>query len=250
MLALLGALKEEILDLRRQMVIEEILNEPACNLHRGKYENRDVLLVQTGLGKERAESATRHVLERYPITTLISLGFAGALVEDLNVGDVIICSTLHRAAGWMQEDLNSQSFCSDANLVTLITEALRETMVKFRCGSSVTMAQPVSSPDAKLGLGRSSHAEVVDMESYWIARIASARQVPFMAVRAISDTVRDSLPPFDQILDSNGTWHWHKAVRYSVFHPQRLVKLLAFYRNAQQARRSLNIVAARLAAKI
>lgn len=250
MLALLGTLKEEISDLRREMVIREVINQSGCKLYRGKYENRDILLVQTGLGKERAESATKHVLEHYPITTLISLGFAGALADDLNIGDVIICCTLHRAKGWMQQDLNPEPFSSDTTLVTMIIEALEDARVKFRCGSSVTVPQPVSSPEAKRDLGRACRAEGVDMESYWIARVASAKRVPFMAVRTISDTVRDSLPPFDQILDSDGTWHWNRAVHYFVFHPQHLVKLLALYRNARQARRSLTIVAGRLAAKI
>jgi len=249
MLALLGALKEEISDLRREMVIREIINQTGCKLYRGKYQNRDILLVQTGLGKGRAESATKHILEHYPITTLISLGFAGALADDLNIGDVIICCTLHRANGWMQQDLNSEPLCSDARLVTLITEALGDAVVRFRCGSIVTVPLPVSSPEAKRDLGKSCRVQVVDMESYWIARIASAKRVPFMAVRTISDTVRDSLPPFDQILDSNGTWHWNRAVHYFVVHPQHLVKLFALYRNAQQARRSLTIIG-RLAAKI
>ena len=111
-------------------------------------------------------------------------------------------------------------------------------MARFFKGSSVTVANPVSEPKAKLALGKAFRAEVVDMESYWISRIAAVNRIPFLSVRAVSDTVRDTLPPFDQFLNS-GQWQWRRAILYFLTHPQQLVNLFCLYRNAQKASRSL-----------
>ena len=204
MIALLGALREEVSGLRRQMSLVEVLAEPTCHVYRGEYRGKDVLLAQTGVGRQRVETATKLILERYSVTTLVSLGFAGALAAQLRVGDMVVCSTLHCATGPIQEATRPRSYRSDEGLLRLATQALEDTGVRFCIGSGVTVPQLVSSPEKKQELGGAFQAHIVDMESYWIARIASDRQIPFVAVRAISDTERDTLPPFDEILTPDG----------------------------------------------
>ena len=229
------------------MILEEVFAWQRCRMYKGKYEKRDVLLLQTGIGRESAEIATKFILEHYPITTLLSLGFAGALTKKSKVGDIIICSTLHCANGLTQRGPKSgETYSSDASLVSLASHALEGTALRFSRGSSVTVTQLVSSPEAKRALGEAFGADIVEMESYWIARIAADRQVPFIAVRAISDSMQDSLLPFDQILTLNGEWQWKKAIPYFTSRPHHLTKLFTLYSNAQQARKSLTTVVNRL----
>lgn len=240
MLVLLGALKEEIVDVRRRMVLEETFAQDDCRMYRGKYRSKDILLVQTGMGREKAERATALVLERYPVTALVSLGFARALTEQSKAGDIILCTTLFCENKHAHEELESvSSYRSSPDLIYLALRALEGTTARFRQGKSVTVSRPVSDPGDKRALGETFHAEVVEMENYWIAGIASASNVPFMAVRIILDTMQDSLPAFDRILDSNGKWRWHGAVPYFVSRPQHLISLFVLYRKARQARRSL-----------
>ena len=83
------------------------------------------------------------------------------------------------------------------------------------------------------------HAHIVDMESYWIARIASAQQIPFIAIRSISDTTQDGVQPFDQILASDGKLLWKKAVLCFLLHPQYLMNVFNLFRNTRPAKRNL-----------
>jgi adenosylhomocysteine nucleosidase len=238
MIAVLGAIREEIIDLRKQMAIEETIAVQGCQIYKGEYRDKDVLLLQTGFGKERVERAAKFILERYPITALISLSFAGALTEELKIGDVIICPVLYYGNEQLHRDSKSGSPCySDADLVLLAAQALCKTF-RLSQGSAVTMEGPVSEPKVKKALGKALSAKGVDMESYWIARIASAENVPFLAVLAVSDAVGDGLPPFDRFWDS-GTWRWERAVLYFLTRPQQLIKLFRLYRNARRARKSL-----------
>jgi hypothetical protein len=101
------------------------------------------------------------------------------------------------------------------------------------------VAQAASTPEAKSALSKAFQADVVDMESYWIGRIASAREVPFLAVRAISDTLRDSLLPFSRFIDMNGKLLQQRAILYFLSHPQHLSKLFALSRSARRARKNL-----------
>ncbi|MBI4304223.1 MAG: hypothetical protein HY665_07820 [Chloroflexi bacterium] len=236
MLALLGALKEELAGIKRLMAIEETISEQGCQVYKGKYQGRGILLAQTGMGREKAEFAASFVLQRYPVTTLVSFGFAGALTGELKVGDVILCSTL--ACGEGMPGLHKSCQC-DISLVTLLAEAMEEKGFSFQLGTSVSVIQPVSSPEAKQALGQTFAADIVDMESYWLARIAADRGIPFLAIRAISDEVSASLAPFDRIMTPDGKWRWQKAVPYYISHPTGVGKLLHLSRDAGRARKSL-----------
>jgi nucleoside phosphorylase len=119
MIALLGALSQEIAGLRRQMAVEEVVANPVCQIHRGQLREKPCILVQTGIGRRRAEKATQSVLERYPVTTLISIGFAGALTPDLTIGDVVACSTVRGASGFGKDEGHAEPYTADANLLAL-----------------------------------------------------------------------------------------------------------------------------------
>ena len=250
MLAIMGAFGQEIVDLRRQMVIEEVVARRDCRLYRGKLKNRDTLLVQTGMGRERAENATQFMLERYPVTAIISLGFAGALAPELRIGDVVVCSTLHGQPGLGQEEQRLEPLSPDANLLSLASQGPGDRAIRFRLGCGVTVLQLNSSTQKMQGLNETFHADIVDMESYWIARIASARQIPFIAIRSISDNMQSSVQPFDQILAPDGELLWKKAVFCFLRHPRYLLNVFTLYRNTRPAKRNLAVFVGHLVTKI
>jgi adenosylhomocysteine nucleosidase len=239
MLAILGAFGQEIVDYRRQMVIEEVVAGPLCRLYRGKFKNKETVLVQTGMGKERAENATRFILERYPITAIISLGFAGALSPQLRIGDVVVCSTLYCAPGSEQKEQRLEPLAPDANLLSLASQGPPDGATRFCLGNGVTVLQLDANPQKMQEFSETFQAHIIDMESYWIARIASARQIPFIAIRSISDTIQHSVQPFDQILASDGSLLWKKAVLTFLSHPQYLINVYTLYRNTRPAKRNL-----------
>ncbi len=249
MLAITGAFGQEVVDLRRQMVIEESVARCGFRLYRGKLKSKDTLLVQTGMGRQRAENATQFVLERYPVTAIISLGFAGALNPELRIGDVVVCSTLYGQTGSGQEK-QDEPCAPDANLLSLASQGAGDRATRFHLGSGVTVLQLNASTQKMQGLSETYHADIVDMESYWIARIASARQIPFIAIRSISDNMQSSVQPFDRILDSDGELLWKKAALCFLLHPWYLLNVFTLYRNSRPAKRNLAAFVADLVAKI
>ena len=250
MIAILGAFGQEIVDLRRQIVIEEVVYRRDFRLYRGKLKNKDTILVRTGMGKERAENATQFVLEHYPVTAIISLGFAGGLAPELRIGDVVVCATLYGQPGPGEEKQRLEPLAPDANLLSLASQGRVDRAAPWYLGCGVSVLQLNSSTQKMQGLSETFHADIVDMESYWIARIASARQIPFIAIRSISDNLQSSVQPFDRILASDGELLWKKAMLCFLLHPRYLTNVFTLFRNTRLAKRNLVTFISHLVTKI
>ena len=243
MLALLGAFGQEMSDLQRRMVIQEVVVEQHCELYRGKFENREAMVVKTGMGKERAESAMEFILKHYPVTAVISLGFAGALAPELRIGDVVVCSTLYC-------DCIAEVYASDAHLLSLASQVQECIEARSCIGSGVTVLHLEASPRKMRELREIFQAHIVDNESYWIARIASANTIPFIGVRSISDDIQHSIQPFDQILTADGELLWKKAVLCFFSHPDYLMNVFTLFRNTRLARRNMVAFVSHLVTKM
>ena len=239
MLAILGAFGQEIADYRRQMVIEEVVDRRLFRLYRGKFKDRDTLLVQTGMGKERAENATEFILERYPVTAIVSLGFAWALNPELMIGDVVVCGTLHCEPALGEGEQSGEPCAADAGLLSLASQGPGDGAARFRVGSGVTVLQLDSSTKNIRELRETFNVDIVDMESYWIARIAAARSIPCIAIRSISDTMQDSVQPFDRILAPDGEVLWKEAALSFLLHPWYLKNVFTLFRHTRPAKRNL-----------
>ncbi len=238
MLALLGAMEEEVAGLRKRLAIKEEIREQSGIVYHGDYRGKDILLVRTGIGGTRAGAAARLVLERFPVTALVSFGFAGGIAGGLRCGDTVIATTLHTAG--KPDSPQRPAFHSSAEMVAVALQAAEKTGVKLRQGKCLTVNRVVCTPQEKQKLGADFRTDIVEMESYWIARTAIEKQVPFLAVRTLSDTVNDYLPPFDRMVTGEGRLLLGGALLYFAAHPWELFTLLRFQRHARLAGRRLD----------
>jgi adenosylhomocysteine nucleosidase len=250
MIALLGAYSQEIAGLRRQMAVEEVVDSPVCRIYRGRLKGKPCILVLTGIGRRRADKATQFVLERFPVTALISIGFAGALTPDLKIGEVVVCSTVRRASEFEKVEGQAEAYAADPNLLPPASSGPGDGSTRFLAGTSVTTPGVVSGARAKQELGREYRAQIVDMESYWIAGVASARRVPFIAIRSISDTLHDDLRAIDHILDSEGRVLWKGVMPYFLLHPHHLPSMFTAFRNMRRAETNLTAFIGDLVARM
>ena len=231
--AFLGAMKQEVDGLRREMAIEREVAQNGWRLFQGQYGGKALLLVQTGPGRQQAEDAFEYLRLHYPLSGVVSLGFGGALQQGLRVGDLVLCSVLYR-----REDVRAESGCnSDRWLLDLAGEGLPGNSV--RVGTGVTVPTLVRQRGERMALRDAFGADVVDMESYWVGVLARTMGIPFLAVRAISDSVNDSLPPFDLFFGPEGRWRWREGLGHFLSHPSDLSMLPGVYANSRRAAGSL-----------
>lgn len=225
MLVIFGALEEEISNFRSTMSVEDTDFSHNGRIYRGSYKGKKLLLVNHGVGKRRASTVCHWVLDHYPVSAIVSLGFAGALQPGSNTGDMFVCSSMMCAD-------NPTGIRQDADPV-LLEIARNCKLSALSCGIGVTAGSVVSTPSAKQALRILTAADIVDMESYWIACVARDHGIPFIVGRSVSDTVNHSLP----VLPS---YKGNKLLTYFIRHP---VQGWILYHGLSQARRSLTTFA-------
>ena len=188
MIAIVAPMKQEVWGLRKAsgIVFARDMQEGARpEQHEGK-----ALLCVTGVGKRKAQAGVNALLDgSIKPDAILSLGFAGALRDDLNAGDLVLSQRLY-ATG---EDAFIES---DARLLGLAQDALiGPGAPRHFVADNLTVPRVVSSADGKKLLGRDTTALVVNMEDYWTGKAAMQHGIPFLSVRAVLDTVCQELPP-------------------------------------------------------
>ncbi len=207
----------------------------------GACQGQRVVLAQSGVGQAKAEVAARFLLDHYPLSALLSVGFGGGLSRELAAGDVVVCPSVHCAG----EGAPAQAIHADAELVARAIQALGEAEPGVRgdicLGNGLTMDRVVADPDGKSRLGQTLPVKVVDMESFWVARQAQQSRIPFLAVRAISDPVDQPLPAIVGRLNAGERASTGRMMLALLRQPAQLPALWKLTQNVRLAAKNLEI---------
>jgi adenosylhomocysteine nucleosidase len=179
----------------------------------------------SGVGPQRARKAFE-LIAGEPPALVIAAGFCGALQSGPAVGGVIVPEAVVDPSGRSWPCARTSRQGTDRLLTTshLVTTAIEKVEIGVRSGASV-----------------------VDMESATIADLCAARQIPFAAVRSVSDTVDTELSPALVRLLSGGKVSVWKAVWALVRKPSLFGE---FRRLARDTRRASQTLATELAAVV
>lgn len=113
---------------------------------------------------------------------VLSIGIAGGLAPGLRAGDVVAATRV----------ITRDKACpTDPDWTNRITASIGECHSGFIYGSDTIVAEA----QAKARLHKQTSALCADMESHIAARVARGHSVPFAALRIISDSASDTLPP-------------------------------------------------------
>ena len=190
------------------------------------FEGSYLHVVRCGVGPTRAAASMKNLAVRP--SAIISAGTAGALVDDLRVGDLIISSVT--VSGDDPED----KIISARSLIDAAVDSCRRECRSYRVTSIATMSKPVFSREERLALHSVTGAEAVDMESHVLGREAIKLGVPFLALRVISDGADSPpLPDFRSL----------KSLFYRPYElPRGLVALLRWRTFLKNLRRSVELL--------
>lgn len=178
----------------------------------GELAGVSVALVETGIGRANAERATAAATLAYRPHTILSIGLAGGLTSDLTVGDVVIADRITYLPD-LENKNHDGPRCEDAangenpnfTPITVAPGLSGHFAVNTSVGGLVTVDRPAMTTDQKRKLANASQSLAVDMETYAIARWCVGQRQRFIAVRSISDTFEQSLPPIVEHLVGAGT---------------------------------------------
>jgi adenosylhomocysteine nucleosidase len=221
MIAITFALPTESAEfLRRLRNKSRVARNGIVAIH-GMIENRAVEVLHTGVGAKVCRERITKFLQSQEFEFLISAGFAGALNDQLQVGDLLV------AKNFSTVDLKqTQSSLLD---------------VPIHAADLLTVPTLIDSTKERTKLARTSGAAAVDMETEFIARACAEHALLLLSLRVITDTPIQPFPaPPNVLFDIEQQRTDISAfAKFFLGHPNRIPALVKFARRIARARKVL-----------
>lgn len=212
MIGIIGAMEEEVAAIKEYMNVTDIKQILDCTFYQGTIENRDIVLLQGGIGKVNAAICTTLLLTNYKIDFVINVGSAGGLCLNQNVGDVIVSSEV------CQHDFDITAFDNRVmgevpgfppkipateSLLSSAKKVLKDLDLNFEVGLIVSGDQFVATEkQAQAIQSNFAQAKCTEMEAAAIGQTCYKFGVDFIITRSLSDVFGkgDSSIQFDEYL--------------------------------------------------
>jgi adenosylhomocysteine nucleosidase len=181
-----------------------------------------VEILHTGVGASTRLQRIERFLQREKFKFLISSGFAGAISEHLTVGDLIL------AANFSQPEL--------LQAAQQLLDGRPVHALKLSTASAL-----IDSNSDRAAFAAATGAAAVDMETKSIADVCSARGIPLLSLRVISDSPQEPLPAPAKVLFDvrRQQTPFFRLAGYAVMHPSVIGRLVRFERQIAKAREIL-----------
>jgi adenosylhomocysteine nucleosidase len=180
------------------------------------YSNDDAVVACAGMGAARAALAVEAAMAAMPVTSLISVGLAGACDPALRVGEIV-------RSGVVIDSGTGERYKSSGFDDVLVS------------------AGTVASVREKARLREAYGAAAVDMEAAAVARIARAHGLEFQAIKAISDEADFEVDGLSRFATWDGQFREVAFAMYAAVRPAMWGKVIALGRNSSKALGSLTV---------
>jgi len=212
-LAIIAALEREVAGLVRG-------STPLKRTHAGRaftfFEDAGRIIVCGGIGYEAARRAAEAAIAMYHPVVLQSVGFAGALRPDLQVGDIFTPAT--------------------------IIDARDGSRTEVAGGKGVLLTfMAVAGKQQKLSLALSYSAQAVDMEAAGVAAAALAHGIEFGAVKVISDELDFEMPQTSRFIDPQGRFSTGRFALFVSLRPWLWKRVATLASNSRKAAKALAV---------
>ncbi|MFT8310024.1 MAG: 5'-methylthioadenosine/S-adenosylhomocysteine nucleosidase [Sporolactobacillus sp.] len=211
-LGIIGAMEEEVALLKERMDGVEQNEIAGCRFYKGLLNGTEAVLLQSGIGKVSAALGTTLLIDHYHPTAVINTGSAGGTDINLNIGDVVISSSV------IHHDADATAFGYAAGQIPGMPPEFQPNskLVKAALAASAAVRSGHQIVEGQIGSGDSFMADperihnvkatfpqlkAVEMEAAAIAQVCYQFGVPFLIIRSLSDIAgKDSNLSFDQFL--------------------------------------------------
>lgn len=196
MIGIIGAMHVEIELLVEKMQLDKTIKVGEKTIYIGKIGKQDVCVCQSGIGKVKASSTTQMLIDLCQPSLIINTGIAGGLQDGLKVYDIVLSQAV------VQHDFDTFSFMNrpipvddllvhaDEHLLKMAYEVISKMSLEGTIYQGVVASgdQFIFQQDRKDWIKQTYHAICCEMEGAAIGQVCHDQQVPFVVIRAISDT--------------------------------------------------------------
>ncbi len=150
---------------------------PAERIHLPPLTNYQYIYVETGIGKVKAALAAQAYLLKHDVSAVINIGSCGSVHHPIG--------SVHTCAHFIDRDmekLKAFGLSCDINLAEQKTP-------KHPLFSASHIHKTCNTGDSFLTDTTTSQGDVFDMEAYAIAQVCQSYNMPFVAIKCVSDII-------------------------------------------------------------
>lgn len=197
MIGIIGAMELEIQKLISDLEEKEIKEIAFLEFYTGKLYSKDVVIVKSNEGKVNSAIATQILISNFDVSYILNVGVAGALDKTFNIYDIAISSNTVEfdqdvtALGYKKgHTFGLDLIYIDAyiNIVEKINKICNKLKLTSKIGTIISSDKFIVNEKEKVILENEFNAIAVDMESASINHVAKLNNIPFVALRVISDS--------------------------------------------------------------
>lgn len=151
--------------------------------------NKVAVFGNFGLGSPMIATRMEELIQ-FGIKKFISIGEAGALQKDLNIGEIVVCNKAIRDEGVSYHYLRPSNYVYASKiLVNKIVSLLQKQNISFKIGSTWTMDAIYRQTKEEIKKFQRDNVLTVEMEIATIFSIAHYRKIEAGALLIISDSL-------------------------------------------------------------
>lgn len=201
MIGIICALKIEVEGLETLMENPEVMEKAGLEFISGKIFDKDVVLLECGIGKVNAAVGTQIMIDSYNPDVVINSGIAGSLSKDLIVGDIVIssdcvehdinCTALDEPRGQISfTDEKRIDIPADKETAEKLAECCQNLGSHVRIGRIATGDMFVSYIGQRETIAYEFGALCCEMEGGAVGHVCYMNKIPFAILRSISDDLK------------------------------------------------------------
>ena len=203
MLGIIGAMDEEVLEIKNALTDVSVETVTGMDFYRGKVNGKEVVVVRSGIGKVNAAVCSQILVDRFGVEAIVNTGIAGSLRAEINIGDIVLStdSVQHDMdatgfgypAGQIPR-MDTFAFPADEKLLNLAKECCARVNPDIQAftGRVVSGDQFISDKGKKQWLTETFDGSCTEMEGAAIAQVCYLNHIGCLIIRAISDKADDS----------------------------------------------------------
>jgi adenosylhomocysteine nucleosidase len=231
------AFAREIAPFKRRLQHRAPLALDGLHGFRAEIGGKEFAVVSHGIGHKRATETARRAFDLIPNAELIiGTGVVGALSGGLKPGDLVLSdrTIMIHGDGRVDEQVTAISVAH----VRAIGRSLANAGIAYSTGAILTSHRVLATGAEKRRAKERTGAIAVDMETAAIASEATARGLPFVAIRAVLDEVDDEIFGAE-MADEDGNVKPLAATSFLLRNPATVLKLPRMIRNLSRATASI-----------
>ncbi|GGC77223.1 5'-methylthioadenosine/adenosylhomocysteine nucleosidase [Enterococcus wangshanyuanii] len=213
-IGIIGAMDQEVKILKEKLSDTRSWERAGALFVSGSLGRHEVIVVRSGIGKVLSAVTTTLLIHQYGVNMVINTGSAGGIGAGLKVGDVVISDKLAyfdvdvTGFGYAPGQLPGMPLyyeCSEY-LKLEMKKAAEKTGMSVQHGLIVTGDSFVNDKvKVQKILQEFPDALACEMEGASIAQAAAQFKIPFLVIRAISDTAdHEASQTFDEFIEEAG----------------------------------------------